>query len=175
MSESVNNGKSTTGRRIARGALYLIPGYPVVKAAASVKETVAGGLKTIADQNRQLSAERANPRVSTFKEALARRSAEALPLEAIERSCIRKKQSFFAMAIVATGFLFGSTLSGNYFGTLLGLLFVLFCLMFVVKHEHQLWQIETGMAAPDSPLGGYTQFFKSQGVFVRLLNPRMFQ
>lgn len=167
--------KPTVARRLARSGLYLIPGYPLVKAAASMKDTVSTGLQTITDQNRELAAQRRNPRLRTFNEALARRSADALPLEVIERSCARKKQFFMAVGFVSASFLFGSTLGHNYFGTLIGLLFTFFCLMFVLKFEHQLWQIETGRAAPDEPLGGYRQFFACAGAFRRLIDPRLFR
>jgi len=166
--------KSSAARRIARSSLYLIPGYPLVKAATSMKDTVATGLQTITDQNRELAAQRRNPRSRTFNEALAMRSPEAMPLEAIERLCTRKKQFFMAVAFVSASFIFGSAIGHNYFGTLIGLLFTFFCLMFVLKFEHQLWQIETGRAAPDKPLGGYRQFFAQPGTFRRLFDPRLF-
>ena len=176
MSNSQATGKKTTAaRRIARSGLYLIPGYPLVKAAASMKDTVATGLQTITDQNRELAAQRRNPRSRTFNEALAMRSAEALPLGTIERRCARKKQFFMAVAFVSASFLFGSTMGGNYFGTLIGLLFTFFCLMFAVKFEHQLWQIETGRTTPDEPLGGYRQFFACRGALRRLFDPRLFR
>lgn len=167
--------KPTVARRIARSGLYLIPGYPLIKAATSMKDTVSTGLQTITDQNRELAAQRRNPRSRTFNEALAMRSADALPLDAIERRCARKKQFFMAMAFVSASFLFGSTMGGNYFGTLIGLLFTFFCLMFVVKFEHQLWQIETGRTAPDEPLGGYRRFFASRAALTRLPDPRLFR
>ena len=72
--------KPTVARRLARSGLYLIPGYPLVKAAASMKDTVSTGLQTITDQNRELAAQRRNPRLRTFNEALARRSAESSPV-----------------------------------------------------------------------------------------------
>lgn len=167
--------KPTAARRIARSGLYLIPGYPLVKAVSSMKDTVSTGLQTITDQNRELAAQRRNPRSRTFNEALAMRSPDALPLETIERWCARKKQFFMAVAFVSASFLFGSTVARNYFGTLIGLLFTSLCLMFVLKFEHQLWQIETGRANPDEPLGGYRQFFARRGALMRVLDPRLFR
>lgn len=176
MSNSPDTDKKPgAARRIARSSLYLIPGYPLVKAAASMKETVATGLQTITDQNRELAAQRKNPRSRTFNEAMARRSSDALPLAAIERGCTRKKQFFLAVVFISASFLFGSVVGHNYFGTLIGFLFTVLCLMFVLKFEHQMWQIESGRAAPDEPLGGYRQFFARPGAFRRLLDPRLFR
>jgi len=50
---------------------------------------------------------------------------------------------------------------------------MVFCGMFMIKHEHQIWQLETGRAAPDAPLGGFKEFFASKGMLARLLNPRL--
>lgn len=165
--------KSGKTARIARSGLYLIPGYSVVKAVASMKETAATGMRTIVDQHRELVAQRTNPRTRTFSEALSSRSADALPLEAIERSCVRRKQLSMAIASVSVSFVLGSGLGHNYFGMFLGLLFAVFCLMFVLKFEHRLWQIEQGRASPDAPLGGYGQFFSVRGAIKRLLDPHL--
>jgi len=160
-------------RRIARMSLYAIPGYPILKAIASLKATAATGLKTIVDQNRELTDQRKNPRTSSFNDAMARRSEDALPLESIERNCLRRKQFYLAAACIALSFVTASALGGNYYGSLLGLMFMVFCGMFMIKHEHQIWQLETGRAAPDAPLGGFKEFFASKGMLARLLNPRL--
>lgn len=167
--------KSSAARSAARSGLYLVPGYSLVKAVASMKNAVATGAKTIADQNRELAAQRRNPRSRTFNEALAMRPADALPLDAIERSCRRRKQLSMAVACVSASFVLGSLIGHNGFGAFLGLLFVVFCLMFVLKHEHRLWQIETGRAAPDVPLGGYKRFFACKGALKRLFDPHLFR
>ncbi|HGO6128544.1 TPA: hypothetical protein ACK3RK_007129 [Burkholderia cepacia] len=166
--------RSRAGRVVRFGLLSLVPGYPIYKAAASLKENIRLGVKTLADRNRQLAEQRKDPHVVTYNEALAKRTPESLPLEAIELSCVRHKRFFLAIATVSAAFLFGSTLGGNYFGSFLGGLFVLFCLMLAVKYEHRLWQMETGKASPDEPLGGFRKFFATRGVLNRILNPRLF-
>lgn len=166
--------RSRAGQVVRFGLLSLIPGYPIYKAAASLKKNVQLGAKTLADRNRQLAEQRRDPRVVTYNEALAKRTPESLPLEEIELSSVRHKRFFLAVATVSAAFLFGSTVGGNYFGTFLGGLFVVFCLMLAIKYEHRLWQMETGKAAPDEPLGGFRQFFSTPGVLKRILNPRLF-
>ncbi|RDU98729.1 hypothetical protein [Trinickia dinghuensis] len=160
--------------RAARAGLYLVPGYPVIKAMASMKDAAAGGMRTIADRHRELAAQRVNPRSRTFNEAMALRRPDALPLAAIERSCLRRKQVSMAVAFVSASFVVGSIGGHNVFGAFLGLLFVGLCGLFALKYEHRIWQIEAGRAAPDEPLGGYGRFFASKGALKRLLNPRLF-
>jgi hypothetical protein len=166
--------KSRGASRAVRAGLYLVPGYAVIRAAASMKDATAGGMRTIADRHRELSARRVNPHSRTFNEAMARRSPDALPLEAIERSCVRRKQVSMAVAFVSASFVIGSVVGGNVFGSFLGLLFVALCCLFSLKYEHRIWQIETGRAAPDEPLGGYGRFFERKGAIKRLFNPRLF-
>jgi hypothetical protein len=71
-------------------------------------------------------------------------------------------------------FVIGSLGGRNLFGAFLGLLFVALCGLFALKYEHRVWQIETGRAAPDEPLGGYRQFFSRKGAIKRLFNPHLF-
>lgn len=169
-----NVNKRSAARRIGRLALYAVPGYAVVKAFGSLKATVSTGAKTLGDRNRELAAQRKNPRVATYNEAIAKRPEDAMPLEAIEQSSIFHKRFFLAIAAVASAFLIGSTIGGNYLGTFLGALFVMFCLMLALKYEHRLWQLETGRAAPDKPLGGYRKFFRARGALLRIISPRLF-
>jgi hypothetical protein len=166
--------KPRAARRAARAGLYLVPGYPLIKTVASLKETAVGGIRTIADRHRELAAQRGNPTSRTFGEAMAMRSPDALPLEAIERSCLRRKQVSLAFAVVSVSFVIGSLGGRNLFGAFLGLLFVALCGLFALKYEHRVWQIETGRAAPDEPLGGYRQFFSRKGAIKRLFNPHLF-
>ncbi|MGN6232378.1 MAG: hypothetical protein ACTHNZ_14615 [Trinickia sp.] len=161
-------------RRASRAGLYLVPGYPVIKAVASVRDAAAGGIRTIADRHQELAAQRADPRSRTFNEAMALRSQDALSLEAIERSCMRRKQVSMAFAFVAVSFVIGSLGGHNVFGAFLGVLFVALCGLFALKYEHRVWQIETGRAAPNEPLGGYRQFFARKGAIKRLLDPHLF-
>lgn len=175
MSESERTeGKPRGHGRTARAGLYLVPGYPVIKAVASMKDAAASGMKTIADRHRELAAQRVNPRSRTFNEAMALRSRDALPLEAIERSCLRRKQVSVAFAFVSLSFVIGSLGGHNVFGAFLGLLFVALCGLFALKYEHRVWQIETGRAAPNEPLGGYRQFFARKGAIKRLFDPHLF-
>lgn len=166
--------KAGPAYRAARAGLYLIPGYPLIKTVASMKEAAAGGLRTIADRHREVSAQRVNPTSRTFGEAMALRAPDALPIEAIARSCLRRKQVSLAFAVVSVSFVIGSVGGHHLFGAFLGLLFVALCGLFALKYEHRMWQIETGRAAPDEPLGGYRQYFARKGAIKRLLDPHMF-
>ncbi|PMS17085.1 hypothetical protein C0Z18_21775 [Trinickia dabaoshanensis] len=166
--------RSRKRSRAWRAGLYLVPGYAVIRAAASMKETATGGMRTIADRHRELSERRVNPHSRTFNEAMALRAADALPLEAIERSCLQRKQVSMAVAFVSASFVIGSLGGRNLFGAFVGLLFVGLCCLFALKYEHRIWQIETGRAAPDEPLGGYRQFFARKGAIKRLFNPHLF-
>src|SRR5690348_10931066 len=120
MSESAEQEKPRARYRAARAGLYLVPGYSLVKAVGSMKDVAAGGMKTIADRHRQLAAQREHPRSRTFNEAMALRSADALPLEAIARSCLRKKQLSLAVAFVSSSFVVGSLGGRNGFGAVIG-------------------------------------------------------
>ncbi|SEI14419.1 hypothetical protein [Paraburkholderia hospita] len=166
--------RSRTGQIVRFGLLSLVPGYPIYRAVGSLKKNIQLGMKTLGDRNRELAAQRRDLHAVTYNEAIAKRTAESLPLEAIERSCVRHKRFFLSIAAISAAFLFGSTIGGNYFGTFLGGLFVLFCVMLSVKYEHRLWQMETGRAAPDKPLGGFRRFFATRGVVMRILSPRLF-
>lgn len=169
----MSDKKITTGRRIARASLYLIPGYPIIKTLRSAKEAIAGGAQVIADQNRELAEQRRSPRTRTWNEALAARSEDALPLREIQRLCVRRKQLAMALGFVAICFVLHSAFGGKLVGTALGTLFVLLCLMFMLKYEHQLWQMATGPAAPDEPLGGLSRFIESRGAVGRLFNAHL--
>lgn len=166
---------SSVGRRVMRyGLLSMIPGYSIYRALASLKESVNTGAETIRDNNRELAERRKRKRVSTYNEALTKRTEESMSLAEIDRLSKRRKRMFLAAAFISAAFVLGSVVAKNYLGSLLGLLFILFCLLHVVKYEHRLWQMETGAKAPDEPLGSFGQFFASRGAFRRIFNPYLF-
>lgn len=173
MSGPAKQDKPRGKHRAARAGLYVVPGYSLVKAAASMRDVAAGGVMTLAERHRALAAQRRNPRSRTFNEALALRSGDALPLASIERACLRRKQLSLAVAFVSLSFVLGSAGGRNFFGAAVGSLFVGLCAMFALKYEHRLWQMETGRASPDAPLGGYGAFFAAKGAIKRVLNPRL--
>lgn len=165
------NARRTLIRRIARLSLYAIPFYPVFKTAQSIRRTAGLGLSGWHQRRARLTEARKNLRALTFREALARRPADALPLEAIRRDRLMRKRTALFFGVLSLPFLMHAYL----LSLLLGFLFVVICGLNVVKFEHQLWQIETGLADPDRPLRGLRAFLAMPHVWLRCLNPRFFQ
>ncbi|TAM52410.1 MAG: hypothetical protein EPN57_13210 [Paraburkholderia sp.] len=168
--------KTSIGRRVARGIAYnMVPGYPIYKAFSSGKEMIVGGAKTVLDQYKELERQRPTSRiVRTYREALALRPADAAPLESIARHCLNcKRMCLFVAYLCLLSFIYGVV--GRYFLVVFISVFAAeLPLLFTVKYEHRLWQLETGPLRPDEPLGSYGDFFRSRGALLRLFNPRLF-
>jgi hypothetical protein len=168
--------KAGIGRRVARGIAYnMIPGYPIYKAFASGKEMIAGGAKTVRDQYKELERQRPTTRiVRTYREALALRPADAAPLEWIARHCLNcKRMCLFVAYLSFLSFIYG-VVGGYFLVVFIGVFSALLPLLFAVKYEWRLWQLETGPQQPDAPLGSLRDFFRSRGALLRLFNPRLF-
>lgn len=168
--------KANFGRRIKRASLYLIPGYPVVRAFKSAKETMGSGCKTLRDLTVEIEKQKPKARriVRTYREAISLRSADSLPLEQIARDRLNRKRLCLAFILVCASYAVGGLIVGNAIEVMNGILGISLPALFTVKFEHQLWQMEIGPQRPDEPLGGYRDFFRSHGALVRLLNPRLF-
>lgn len=168
--------KAGIGRRVAKASLYMIPGYPLIKAAGSLKATAGSGLETLRELKGELDSSKKTRtrRVRTWNEAIANRSPDALPLETIERDCLWKKRLCLAFAFICASYALGGLIGANFMPIFSGLLGVGFPSLFIVREEHRLWQMEVGPQHPDEPLPGYRQFFRTPGVALRLINPRLF-
>lgn len=171
MSDGKSSGRA--GRIVRFGLLSFVPGYPLYRALQSLKQTVRAGTQTLSDQTDDLAAQRRDPRVVTYNEALKKRTEDSMPLDVIERSCVLYKRFFLALACVSLAFVLGSVIGESYFSSLIGFLFAVLCMMFALKYEHRVWQMETGRAAPDEPLGGFRRFFGTPGAIRRMLDPRL--
>lgn len=171
-----NETKNTgIGRRIKRASLYMIPGYPVYKAFQSAKETASSGAKTLRDLHNELERQRPTTRhVRTYREALALRPADALPLPQIARKCLNSKRVCLTISFACLLYLIWGVFSGDFLAVFNSVFGAMLPLLFTVKYEHQLWQLEVGPQRPDEPLGSYRDFFRSRGAFLRLVNPRLF-
>ena len=171
---SATDKKTSVGRRIARASLYMIPGYPLVKAARSLKATAGSGLETLRYLTGELDNSKAKTRrVRTWNQAIANHAADAQSLEIIERDCVRRKQVCLIFAFICASYALGGLLGGNYFAVFGGLVGMALPSLFAVREEHRLWQMENGPKSPDMPLRGYRDFFRERGVVLRLLNPRL--
>lgn len=168
--------KANIGHRVKRASLYLIPGYPIVRAFKSAKDTVGSGYKTLRDLTADIEKQRPEGHriIRTYREALAMRPADALPLEQIARDRLNRKRLCLAFILVCASYAVGGLAAGNVIEVMNGILGISLPALFAVKYEHQLWQIETGPQRPDEPLGSYQDFFRSPGALWRFLNPRLF-
>ena len=167
--------KKGFGRRIARASLYIIPGYPIFRAFKSAKDAMGSGAKTVRDLKDEIDRQKPTTRhVRTYREALARRPADALPLERIAQDCLNKKRLCLVFVALCTSYAFGGMLGGDCFAVVNGILGIGLPMLFAVKYERQLWQMETGPRQPDAPLGSFRDFFRSRGALSRLFNPRLF-
>ncbi|WP_412548939.1 hypothetical protein Q2T91_16115 [Ralstonia pseudosolanacearum] len=165
----------SVGRRVGKFVVFnMIPGYPVYKALKSAKETAGTGVATVHDLVAELEKRKPQKKtIRTYRQALALRTADSLPLRTIARNCLNMKRLCLSVAFVSAAFVLGSVVGANYLGSFLGVLFVMFCLLHVVKYEHRLWQLDTGPLQPDEPLGGFGDFFRSNGAWLRLLSPHL--
>lgn len=171
-----NETKNTgIGRRIKRASLYMIPGYPVYKSFQSAKETASSGARTLRDLHNGLERQRPTARhVRTYREALALRPANALPLPQIARKCLDSKRVCLLVAYLCLLYLIYGVVAGDFLAVFNSVFGAMLPLLFTVKYEHQIWQLETGPQRPDEPLGGYRDFFLCRGALLRLVNPRLF-
>ncbi|MGA3842226.1 hypothetical protein ACI2UC_03440 [Ralstonia nicotianae] len=170
-----NNDKPSVGRRVGKFVLWnMIPGYPMYKALKSAKDTAVDGASNVYDLVAELKKREPKSRiVRTYREALALRTAESLPLKTIAKSCLTRKRIFLSLATIAFAYGVGGLIGGNYFTAFLGLLAVCMPAIFALKYELQLWQLDTGPLQPDEPLGGFGDFFRSKGAWLRLLSPHL--
>ncbi|PQV45157.1 hypothetical protein [Paraburkholderia sp. BL21I4N1] len=167
--------KTSIGRRVARASLYMVPGYPVYKAFQSAKETASSGAKTLRDLHNELERQRPTTRhVRTYREALAVRPADALPLPQIMRKCLNSKRVCLLVAYLCLLYFIYGVVGGDFLAVFNSVFGAMLPLLFTVKYEHQLWQLESGPQRPDEPLGSYRDFFRSRGALLRLVNPRLF-
>jgi len=164
--------KPSVGRRLARASLYMVPGYPIVVALRSARATVGSGAATIADLRTKLAKKKARPRrIRTYREAIANRSVDALPLKTIARDCVRRKRLALFFAYLGCIYLLVGLIEWRALTIFNAILAMALPAPFAVREEHRLWQMETGPKNPDAPLGSIGQFFKTRGVAWRLLNP----
>jgi hypothetical protein len=172
MSEQKRN---VSGKIVRSVALNMIPGYPVVKALTSAKKTIGSGAETVRDLAGDLKNQKPKSRrIRTWREAIENRPVAALPLEAIARDCLRRKRVCMVFAFICLSYAAGGLIGCNFFAVSNGILGTALPLLFIVREEHRLWQLEVGPAQPDAPLPGYWEFFRTQGIILRLLNARLF-
>jgi hypothetical protein len=162
-------------RKVARGVLFnMIPGYPIVAALRSARRTAGSGAETLRDLQSELRTTKSRARqVRTWREALEARPLDALPLAKIKADCVTRKRLSLIMVFFCLCSSFGYLVGGHYVGVFNGVLGIGLPVLFIVREEHRLWQMEAGPQQPDEPLPGYRQFFRSGGIALRLLNPRL--
>jgi len=153
--------------------LNMIPGYPLVGAIKSIRDTTTPGVAVIADLAKRMPQKRTGKRARTWNQALMARPADALPLREIERLNTRAKQIFELAGFFGLCAALGSALSHNWTGLLSCGLFVLTCLMQMFKHELRLRQMEIGPRNPDQLLMSPGAFLRSKRFVQHLLNPRL--
>ncbi|MFC0402545.1 hypothetical protein [Paraburkholderia rhizosphaerae] len=168
--------KTSIGRRVAHASFYMIPGYPVYKAFQSAKETASSGAKTLRDLHNELERQRLSTRrTRTYREAIEQvRTADSLPLEQIARKCLNSKRVCLLVAYLCLLYFIYGVVGGDFLAVFNSVFGAMLPLLFTVKYEHRLWQLETGPQRPDEPLGSYRDFFRSRGALLRLANPRLF-
>ncbi|MEZ0606188.1 hypothetical protein ACAX43_29285 [Paraburkholderia sp. IW21] len=167
--------KAGIGRRVARASLYIIPGYPIFRAFKSAKDAMGTGAKTVRDLTDEIDRQKPTSRhVRSYREALALRSADALPLKRIAQDCLNKKRVCLVFVTLCGLYVIWGVFGGDIFAVVNGMLGLCLPMLFAVKYEHRLWQMETGPQRPDEPLGNYGDFFRAQGALIRLFNPRLF-
>ncbi len=159
--------KKTVLRRVGS---FINPLAPLV----SMKRAVESGWKTIEDMDAELRERRRNPKIRTFKEAMAARSRDAMPLAEIQLACLTNRRVAIAVAFLSFVYSSSSLVSGNPFGALVGFLFTALSLLSALKYAHQSWQIDIGQASPDDALPSVQQFLHTPGAARRILNPQLF-
>lgn len=171
---SKSAGGSQIAKKIAKNvALNMIPGYPLIGVVRSIKQAAGPGAAVISDLSKQLPHKRSNRARRSWNEAMAARPIGALPLRAIERRNTHAKWIFMVGWFFALCAGCGCAMGGKWMGTLNSVLFMLVCTMQMFKHELRLRQMETGPAAPDSPLMSAGEFFRSRGFTKQLFDPRL--
>lgn len=168
--------KRGTAAKIVRSvALNMIPGYPVVKALTSAKKAIGSGAATLHDLASGLEKQELDGRlVRTWREAIESRPPDAVPLQTIARDCLIKKRLSMTVALLSLGYLTGGLVGENYVAIFNGMIGMALPVLFVVREEHRLWQMDVGPKQPDAPLPGYREFFRTPGAFRRLLDARLF-
>ncbi|QGZ55107.1 hypothetical protein [Paraburkholderia acidiphila] len=166
--------KLTLVKKVGKAvALNMIPGYPLVGAIKSFRETTTPGAIVIADLAKRLPQKRKGKRVRTWNQAFAARPADALPLREIERLNTRAKHVFMVLGFLGLCSNLGCAVNLNRAGLLSGGLFVLVCLMQIFKFELRLRQMETGPQNPDQPLMSPREFLRGRGFVKHFFNPRI--
>src|SRR5260363_181105 len=99
------NARRTLIRRIARLSLYAVPFYPVFKTAQAIRRTAGLALSGWHQRRARLTDARKNLRTLTFRQALARRPADALPLEAIRRDRWMRSRTALFFGVLSLHFL----------------------------------------------------------------------
>ncbi|MGF6755257.1 hypothetical protein [Paraburkholderia sp. GAS42] len=155
--------------------LNMIPGYPIVKALGSARATIMTGAHAIGELKEQVEGQTKTRRVRTWNQALAARPADALPLAKIASDCLTRKRVALAFVYVCLSYAFGGILGGDILGVYGGIVGSTMPALFVLRDEHRLWQMEVGPTRPDEPLGSVSEFLRTRGVLLRLLNPYPFR
>lgn len=158
----------------ARVTRYLIPFYPLFALVISMKGTMNAGIAVSRQSWRSTADKKRAERVLTFNEALARRPADALPLEAVERLCWKRKRLALIGVFFALCSLGGSVLGGHFLSAGMSLFALSYCVLRLVQYAHRAWQIERGRRRPDCPLEGLREFFAQPKVGWYVLNPKLF-
>lgn len=140
----------------------------------SMKRTVESGWNTIKDLDADMKERRKNPRIRTFREAMALRPRGAVSVRQIELSCLYNRRVALAFAFLAVVYSVSSIVAGSFFGALTGFLFTVLCALKALQYAHRSWQIERGKANPSAPLGSLQDFWRSKGSLLYTLNPRLF-
>ncbi|AMR78589.1 hypothetical protein A2G96_13025 [Cupriavidus nantongensis] len=136
---------------------------------------MSSGWQTIQDLQADLAHQRQNPRIRTFREAMAARPTDAAPLEQIQRNCLTNKRIALAFGVLALVYALASMVPGNLFGALTGTLFTILCAILATRYAHRSWQIAMGQASPDEPLRGVRDFVRSSDFLRKTFDPQLFE
>ncbi len=159
---------------IRQMARYLIPFYPLFVLLLSMRRTMYSGVPLLRHQWMSHRDQENPERILTFSEALACRSADALPLDEIERLSLKRKRIALISAFFALCSLIGSVLGGRFFPACMSLLALLYCALALIKYAHRTWQIERGRLRPDCPMASLREFLARPNVGWYLLSHRLF-
>lgn len=162
----MNKNASSSKRGVIRRALRLVNPLSPVR---SFKETVGSGASTIRDLHAQVnSMARGSSRNETFEEAMARRPADALPLDEIEKTNLNSKRIALFFSLLSFAYSLGSMIPENYLGGLLGILFSAFSFLVALKHSHRVWQVR------HRNLISFKEFTRRPGWLKQTLDPEIF-
>lgn len=170
-------------------ALNMIPGYPLIGAVRSIKNSAAPGAAVISDLTKRLPHKRKGKRSRTWNQAMdARRESRnqaieagkaglnvalPLPLRVIWRRNVQAKWIFMALAFFALCRGLGYATGEHWIGVLSSLLLAMVCSLMIFKHEYRLRQMETGPVEPDKPLMSAGEFIRGRGFVKHFLNTRI--